>query len=75
MAKENTGKIRIGIGGWAYEPWDKSFYPEKLSKKRQLEYASSKLTSIEINSTYYGPRSLRPLQNGTMKRRKALCFH
>ena len=56
MAKENTGKIRIGIGGWAYEPWDKSFYPEKLSKKRQLEYASSKLTSIEINSTYYGPQ-------------------
>ncbi len=56
MAEQNTGRIRIGIGGWAYEPWDESFYPEKLPKKRQLEYASSKLTSIEINSTYYGPQ-------------------
>ncbi|OYR21720.1 DUF72 domain-containing protein [Brucella thiophenivorans] len=56
MSQNNSGKIRVGIGGWAFEEWDKSFYPEKLSKKRQLEYASSKLTSIEINSTYYGPQ-------------------
>jgi uncharacterized protein YecE (DUF72 family) len=56
MAQANSGKIRVGIGGWAFEPWDESFYPEKLAKKRQLEYASSKLTSIEINSTYYGPQ-------------------
>lgn len=56
MSQKNSGKIRVGIGGWAFEEWDKSFYPEKLSKKRQLEYASSKLTSIEINSTYYGPQ-------------------
>jgi uncharacterized protein YecE (DUF72 family) len=56
MAQANSGKIHVGIGGWAFEPWDESFYPEKLAKKRQLEYASSKLTSIEINSTYYGPQ-------------------
>ncbi|MDH7788088.1 uncharacterized protein YecE (DUF72 family) [Ochrobactrum sp. 19YEA23] len=56
MVHASSGKIRVGIGGWAFEPWDESFYPEKLAKKRQLEYASSKLTSIEINSTYYGPQ-------------------
>lgn len=56
MSETNSGKIHVGIGGWAFEAWDKSFYPEKLAKKRQLEYASSKLTSIEINSTYYGPQ-------------------
>ncbi len=50
------GKIHVGVGGWAYEAWDETFYPEKLAKKRQLEYAASKLTSIEINSTYYGPQ-------------------
>jgi uncharacterized protein YecE (DUF72 family) len=46
--------IRIGIGGWTYEPWRGTFYPDKLSQKRELEYASRKLTSIEINGTYYG---------------------
>ena len=48
-----TGTIRAGIGGWTYEPWRGVFYPADLTQKRELEYASSKLTSIEINGTYY----------------------
>lgn len=46
--------IRIGVGGWTYEPWRGSFYPAELAQKRELEYASRKLTSIEINGTFYG---------------------
>lgn len=49
-----SGMIRAGIGGWTFEPWEGTFYPEKLTKKRQLEYASSKLKAIEVNGTYYG---------------------
>ncbi len=48
-----THPIRIGIGGWNYEPWEETFYPSDLAKKRQLEYASRQLTAIEINSTFY----------------------
>lgn len=48
-----TGTIRVGIGGWTFEPWRGTFYPDKLSQKKELEYASGKLTSIEINGTYY----------------------
>ena len=48
-----THPIHIGIGGWTYEPWRGVFYPEGLVQKRELEYAASKLTSIEINGTYY----------------------
>lgn len=48
-----TGTIRVGIGGWTYEPWRGVFYPDKLSQKKELEYASCKLGSIEINGTYY----------------------
>lgn len=48
------GKIHIGIGGWVFEPWRGTFYPERLPQKRELEYAASQLTSIEINGTYYG---------------------
>lgn len=57
-----TGKIRIGIGGWTFEPWRGTFYPEKLTQAKELGYAASKLTSIEINGTYYGsqkPESFR----------------
>jgi len=42
-----TSSIRIGIGGWTYEPWRGTFYPDGLVRKRELEYAASKLTSIE----------------------------
>ncbi len=48
-----AGKIYVGIGGWTFEPWRGTFYPEGLSQKRELEYASRKLTSIEITGTYY----------------------
>jgi uncharacterized protein YecE (DUF72 family) len=42
-----TGKIHIGIGGWTYEPWRGVFYPDDLTQKRELEFASWALTSIE----------------------------
>lgn len=54
MTTKNHGAIRVGIGGWNYAPWRGTFYPEKHPQARELEYASRRLTSIEINSTYYG---------------------
>ena len=54
MDETVTGTIRVGIGGWTYEPWRGAFYPAKLPQKSELEYASRQLTSIEINGTYYG---------------------
>ncbi len=54
MNKPSSGTIRVGVGGWTYEPWRGAFYPDKLPHKRELEHASSRLTSIEINGTYYG---------------------
>jgi len=54
--------IRIGVGGWTYAPWRGVFYPPGLPQARELEYAGQKLTSIEINGTFYGsqkPESFR----------------
>jgi len=45
--------IRIGISGWTYAPWRGTLYPKDLPQKRELEYASRKLNSIEINGTFY----------------------
>ncbi|MBD9528417.1 DUF72 domain-containing protein [Paracoccus sp. PAR01] len=58
----SNGKIHIGIGGWTFEPWRGSFYPEGLAQKRELEYASSQLTSIEVNGTYYGSQKPESFQ-------------
>jgi uncharacterized protein YecE (DUF72 family) len=45
--------IRVGIGGWVFEPWRGEFYPKGLPQARELEYASRKVTTIEINATFY----------------------
>jgi uncharacterized protein YecE (DUF72 family) len=63
-----AGKIRVGIGGWTYEPWRGTFYPDGLPQKRELEFASRRLTSIEINGTYYStfkPESWRKWHDET----------
>ena len=54
MATHKAGKIFVGVGGWNFAPWRGSFYPKGLTQARELEYASGKLTAIEINSTFYG---------------------
>jgi uncharacterized protein YecE (DUF72 family) len=45
--------IRVGIGGWTYEPWRGTFYPADLRPADELRYASRRLTTIEINGTFY----------------------
>src|SRR3954454_15978071 len=45
--------IRVGIGGWVFPPWRGEFYPKDLPQARELEYASRRVTTIEINSTFY----------------------
>jgi uncharacterized protein YecE (DUF72 family) len=47
------GTVRIGISGWRYEPWRGVFYPEDLAQRRELEYASRRFPSLEINGTFY----------------------
>lgn len=47
------GSIRIGVGGWTFPPWRGPFYPKGLAHNRELEFASRRLTSIEINGTFY----------------------
>jgi uncharacterized protein YecE (DUF72 family) len=49
-----TAQIRIGVGGWTFEPWRGVFYPEGLKQKDELSYMSRRLTAIEVNGTYYG---------------------
>src|SRR5215210_7002471 len=53
MSTRMNTRIRVGVGGWTYEPWRNNFYPEGLAHSRELEYASRQLSAIEINGTYY----------------------
>ena len=54
--------VRIGISGWRYPPWRGVFYPPGLPQRRELEYASRRLRTVELNGSFYSlqrPESYR----------------
>jgi uncharacterized protein YecE (DUF72 family) len=53
-SKHSPSSIRAGIGGWTFAPWRNNFYPAGLVQRRELEYASRQLRTIEVNGTFYG---------------------
>ncbi|MDP9899758.1 DUF72 domain-containing protein [Variovorax ginsengisoli] len=64
----STSSIRVGVGGWTYEPWRDNFYPQGLPHNQELHYASRQLTAIEVNGTYYStmkPESFRKWHSET----------
>ena len=61
-------EIRVGIGGWTFAPWRGAFYPEGLPHAQELGHASARLTSIEINGTFYrhqAPKSFTAWRDAT----------
>lgn len=47
------GRLYVGISGWRYPPWRGTFYPKGLAQRRELGYAAERLSSIEINGSFY----------------------
>ncbi|GCE74968.1 DUF72 domain-containing protein [Cellulomonas biazotea] len=45
--------IRVGISGWRYAPWRGVFYPRGLPQRQELEFAAERMTTIEVNGSFY----------------------
>jgi uncharacterized protein YecE (DUF72 family) len=50
-------ETRGGISGWTYPGWRGKLYPARLPRKRELEFASRRVSSIEINGSFYSLQS------------------
>ena len=48
-----SARALIGISGWRYPPWRGKFYPPGLAHRRELEFASKAVRSIELNGSFY----------------------
>lgn len=63
-----AGFVGIGISGWRYAGWRGDFYPTGLPQRRELSYAAERLTSIEVNGSFYSlqrPSSYRTWREQT----------
>jgi uncharacterized protein YecE (DUF72 family) len=46
-------RLRAGTSGFSYKEWKGPFYPEKLPAKDMLGYYAERLSTVEINNTFY----------------------
>lgn len=70
----NMAKIHIGMSGWTFEGWRGDFYPTGLAQKKELEYASRQVNSIEINGTFYALQKPTTFQKWHDETPKDFCF-
>lgn len=66
MRQDVPGRIRVGVSGWVYASWRGDFYPEGLVQRRELEYLTSRVDTVEVNGTFYGlqrPATFRRWRN------------
>jgi uncharacterized protein YecE (DUF72 family) len=62
------GQIRIGMAGWRFDGWRGTFYPDDLPQRRELDFASRRLNSIELNGTFHStqrPQSFKTWHDET----------
>jgi len=53
----------VGTSGYSYKEWKGSFYPEKLPAKDMLRFYSERLSTVEINATFYRMPQKSMLEN------------
>jgi len=55
--------LYVGTSGYSYKEWKGSFYPEKLPAKDMLRFYSERLSTVEINATFYRMPQKSMLEN------------
>jgi len=63
-----AGRVRVGISGWTYAPWRGTFYPKGLRQRDELAYVADRMSSVEINGSFYAlqrPSSFRSWREQT----------
>ncbi len=67
-------KIFVGMSGWTFAGWRGDFYPKGLVQRKELEFASQKVNSIEINGTFYALQKPATFQKWHDETPKDFCF-
>jgi uncharacterized protein YecE (DUF72 family) len=55
--------LYVGTSGYSYKEWKGSFYPEKIPAKEMLRFYSERLSTVEINATFYRMPQQSMLEN------------
>jgi uncharacterized protein YecE (DUF72 family) len=67
-------RLYAGTSGFSYDEWAGSFYPEKLPAKQRLAYYATRLTTVEINNTFYRTPTEKLLKSWTAETPESFVF-
>jgi uncharacterized protein YecE (DUF72 family) len=67
-------RLYAGTSGFSYDEWEGSFYPEKLPAKERLAYYATRLTTVEINNTFYRTPEKRVIEGWRAQVSGDFCF-
>jgi len=56
-------QVLVGTSGYSYKEWKGTFYPEDLKAADMLRYYAERLTTVEINNTFYRMPKASVLEN------------
>jgi len=51
--ERDPARVLVGTSGYNYPEWRGTFYPEKFSTAKMLDYYSARFPTVEINYTFY----------------------
>jgi uncharacterized protein YecE (DUF72 family) len=66
--------LHVGTSGYSYKEWKGSFYPEKIPAKEMLRFYSERLSTVEINATFYRLPQKSTLETWSQQVPKAFRF-
>jgi len=67
-------RVHIGTSGWHYKHWRGSFYPEKFSAAKMLEFYFAHFDTVELNNSFYKLPSPQTFENWRQATPAGFCF-
>jgi uncharacterized protein YecE (DUF72 family) len=56
-------RLLAGASGYSFKEWKGNFYPEKIKPEEMLTYYAERLSTVEINNTFYRMPKTSVLEN------------
>jgi len=67
-------KIFVGTSGYGYKEWKGKFYPAKIPPQEMLRFYGERLSTVEINNTFYHMPTARVLTSWAEQVPEAFVF-
>lgn len=74
VSSDSAHRVLVGTSGYNYPEWRGTFYPERFSTDKMLEYYAARFPTVEINYTFYRMPTEKLLAGWSAGTPENFCF-